>query len=130
MMQSLELGQDGEEIVDPDYFNDFMNDTIDEKPTKKENIALIKKLNAQKQIDDRKIALVYEALQNGIELVGNKLYYDMLDNYPVFEQKLKKRKSALKPPKSKNQFSAIETSLVDKSAFEMYERLLKQYEDE
>jgi hypothetical protein len=54
----------------------------------------------------------------------------MLDNYPVFEQKLKKRKSALKPPKSKNQFSAIETSLVDKSAFEMYERLLKQYEDE
>jgi hypothetical protein len=46
MMQSLELGEEGEEIVDPDYFNDFMNDTIDEKPTKKENVALIKKLKA------------------------------------------------------------------------------------
>jgi len=49
-------------------------------------------------------------------LVGNKLYYDMLDNYPVFEQKLKKRKSDIKPPKQLK-FEAVETSLVDKSAY-------------
>ena len=62
MMESLELGEDGEEIVEQDYFNDFLNDLIEEAPSKKENIALIKKLKVQKQIDDRKIALVYEAL--------------------------------------------------------------------
>ena len=84
MMQSLELGEDGQEISDPDYFNDFLNDSIDEAPAKKENVALVRKLKAQKQIDDRKIALVYEALQNGIELVGNQLYYEMLDTYPSF----------------------------------------------
>lgn len=62
MMQSLDLDQNGEEIVDADYFNDFMSDSIDEAPTKKENLVLIKKLKAQKQIDDKKIAIVYEAL--------------------------------------------------------------------
>ena len=45
-MQSLDLGQEGQEIIEPDYFNDFMSDTIDEAPTKKENIALVKRLKA------------------------------------------------------------------------------------
>lgn len=61
---------------------------------------------------------MYEALQNGIELVGNKLYYDMLDTYPSFEQKLKKRKSVLKAPKKilgTASSAVVDTSLVDKS---------------
>jgi hypothetical protein len=46
MMESLELGQDGQEASDPDYFNDFLSDSIEEAPTKKENVALLKKLKA------------------------------------------------------------------------------------
>ena len=43
-----------------------------------------KKLQRQKQIDDQKIGIVFEALSKGVELKGNKLYYQLLDNYPHF----------------------------------------------
>ena len=49
----------------------------------------------QKVIDDAKIAIVYEALTNGVELEDNKLYYELLGHYPYFQKILKDRKKAM-----------------------------------
>jgi hypothetical protein len=53
----------------------------------------------------------------------------MLEIYPTFEQKLKQRRKTIKPPKTPKN-TDVEISVIDKSAYERYERLLKQYEEE
>ena len=72
---------------DPDYYEDQLKDMIDEG-TKEDLTELNLKLLRQKAIDDRKIAVVFEALTEGVELKGDKLYYDMLETYPHFQLKL------------------------------------------
>ena len=52
--------------------------------TKEDLTELNRKLLKQKAIDDRRIAVVFEALTEGVELKGDKLYYDMLETYPHF----------------------------------------------
>jgi len=42
------------------------------------------KLEQQKKQDDTRIALVYEALNRGIEIENDDLYYGMLETYPFF----------------------------------------------
>lgn len=38
----------------------------------------------QRKIDNARIAIVHEALDKGIELKDNDLYYSMLKEYPVY----------------------------------------------
>ena len=60
---------------------------------------LERKYRAQKEIDDQRIAVVYEALSKGIELEGNDLYYGLLDRYPYFQKILSERKKAMEKMK-------------------------------
>ena len=44
----------------------------------------MKRLQMQRKIDNARIAIVHEALDKGIELKDNDLYYSMLKEYPVY----------------------------------------------
>lgn len=80
MQESLGMDLENE---DPDYYTDHMRDMIDDG-TKEDLSELKKKLLRQKAIDDRRIAVIYEALSEGVELKGDKIYYKMLETYPHF----------------------------------------------
>jgi len=81
MKSALEL--DGIDENDPNYYHDNLRDNFDDAPDADKK-KLKQRLMVQKQIDDKRIAIVYEALSNGIELKGNSLYYGMLETYPHF----------------------------------------------
>ena len=133
MLSSIGIEQPPEDWDedDPAYFKDIIRDKMDSNPS--EEKILQKKLLRQKQIDDRRIGIVFEALTNGVELKGNKLYYQLLDNYPHFQKtfthKKKKVKEAkrLRAPVSKSA-KVIDTEVVDQSKFAYYENLLAEYE--
>ena len=106
----------------------------------------------QRKIDNARIAIVHEALDKGIELKDNDLYYSMLKEYPVYQKKLGQRKKALnafkrlakiedtKGKSSKYKFEQkylshkksqieIETTIDEQqSAYDKYQELLRQYE--
>ena len=50
-------------------------------------------MKRQKQIDDAAIAVTLKALDAGIPLHGDKVYEDLLDRYPHYQQKSLKRQN-------------------------------------
>ena len=114
----------------------------------------MKKLQMQRKIDSARIAVVYEALDKGIELKDNDLYNQMLQEYPVYQKKLSMRKKALNTlerlakmqdsksksakykfeqkylPSQKSGTEVQATTDEQQSAHEKYQALLKEYEDD
>ena len=108
MIDSLGMDLENE---DPDYYTDQMRDMIDEG-TKEDLSELKKKLLRQKAIDDRRVAVIYEALNEGVELKGDQVYYKMLETYPHFQLKLQQVKKKVKQASKSSKTTTIDTTLV------------------
>ena len=80
--KSIPSGYASGDEDDADYIKDELNETFHR--SHKAELDLDKRLAKQKEIDEARIAIVYEALSKGVELADNPLYYDMLENYPYF----------------------------------------------
>ena len=89
---NLPSGYQSGDDEDPAYLQDRLNDLTRGPRAQKD---LENRIEEQKQIDDARIAIVYEALSKGLELKGNPLYEDMLDQYPYFQKRLQERKQAI-----------------------------------
>ena len=81
------------DINDPEFH--FEGDSIDvneslDHPRNDQERVLYAKIKKQKQIDDKKIRLVYTALEKGIPLEDDYLYREMLALYPYYQEKLQK----------------------------------------
>ena len=83
-----EAAEDEEE--DPGYHVDDLRDrnekstSITTKSYHGPSASHMKRLQMQRKIDNARIAVVYEALDKGIELKDNDLYYQMLAEYPSY----------------------------------------------
>ncbi len=75
------------DINDPEFH--FEGDSIDgneslDYPRNQSENLLFTKIKKQKEIDDKKIRLVYSALEKGIPLEDDNLYRDLLALYPYY----------------------------------------------
>ena len=73
------------ELDDDSLYNGLIDEeqSLDRPRNEKERI-LFARIKKQKQIDDRKIALVYKALEKGIALPEDELYLELLAMYPHY----------------------------------------------
>ena len=83
-----EAAEDGEEDegyhVDDLRGRDEKSTSITTKSYHGPSASHMKRLQMQRKIDSARIAVVHEALDKGIELKDNDLYYQMLEAYPSY----------------------------------------------
>lgn len=84
------------EDMDPEYFLDDMatEASMDKDQVKKKREEQMYK--RQKQIDDVAIAHIIKALEDGVELKGDHVYYELLKAHPHFQVKREQREKRLK----------------------------------
>lgn len=67
----------------PNYYLDDMSDSFElNRMTKDKKRDIINK--KQKEIDDIAIGIILRALENGIPLNGDRVYEEMLEQYPHY----------------------------------------------
>ena len=76
-------------MKDKDSHFDTMGDIYDENesldnPKNDSERILFAKIKKQKEIDDKRINLVYKALEKGIPLADDELYIELLEMYPYY----------------------------------------------
>ena len=88
------------DMNDPDFHLDTMGDNYDEnesldRPKNEKERVLYSKIKKQKEIDDKRIQLVYKALERGIPLPDDHLYRELLAIYPFYQQRLSEKQAQI-----------------------------------
>jgi len=146
------------DMNDPDFHFDTMGDDYDEDesldhPKNERDRVTFAKIKKQKEIDDKRINLVYKALERGIPLPDDDLYVEMLQIYPYYQRvlaenqerinKIKRVREEGRKPGARYKFEErikgrsnlntidVETVEVKPDADqEYYDKILRDYEAE
>jgi hypothetical protein len=86
LLKILKEMNTGEE--DPSFHEERIEDAADENLHTNEDKSLFKKIVKQREIDDRKIAVYYKALEKGIFMPDDEVYSNLLSSYPYYRKKL------------------------------------------
>lgn len=103
IMKSLE-----DDDMDPDFFQDnlgiegdrfaMIDGSLKQQNAIQKHDLMMKK---QKKLDDVAVAIVMQALEQGVKLEGDRVYEEMLEMYPHYQYKLEKREQQIKKAKDK-----------------------------
>ncbi len=147
-----------EDMKDKDSHFDTMGDIYDENesldnPKNDSERILFAKIKKQKEIDDKRINLVYKALEKGIPLADDELYIELLEMYPYYQRVLQEKQDRINKIKKqreegmtsrtkykfeekirgKSNLSFIDVETVEEKPDkdqEYFERIIKDYEEE